>query len=111
MKNISMISLDIDSNTAAGPVPIGDTLLAGCVIIQVLVFVETAFNGTPLLTIGLNSNPSEYENGDNIDPSEAGVYSQFSFKKMTVSSIINAYWNNTGVTEGRMKIVILYSEP
>jgi len=111
MKNVSLVTVKLDFDSSPGPISIGDLLPQYTNIFQIIIDIESPFNGTPVLTIGNSVNVSEFMASDQVELSETGLYAAFLFKELQTSQIPLAYWNNTGVTTGSMKIMLMFSNP
>lgn len=111
LKKINLVSAELNYLQPPGTLNLGDILLTGTKVIQILIKVKTSFDGNPVLTIGTNSNPIQYAESDQIDLSETGVYLAMVLESLDIATQIRAFWNPNGALQGEAEIFALLTDP
>lgn len=89
------------------------TLPANAVVDNVSVFVDTAYNGNPTISVGIDGAQNKYTNVNAVDLKVAGRYDNLSDDfPLTSEQFVKIYYNNGGqATVGACRVLIRYSIP
>lgn len=107
MKNVSLFESNITHSMQSGSFNLGDVVLTGTVVIQVLVKIKEAFNGNSTISVGTNFNPTEYVREIDLDISEPGTYFFPILQELITASQLKVYFTKQGSTTGEAEIFVL----
>jgi hypothetical protein len=111
LKKVNLVSAEFSYLQQPGTLNLGDIVLTGTQVIQVLIKVKTPFTGNPSLTIGTNSNPQRFADSSQMDLSEPGVYLAMVLDTLEMASQIRAFWNPNGANQGEIAVFALITDP
>ena len=111
LKKLSLVNITIDSFSPPGTLNLGDIVLTGTRIVQVLINIKSGFNGSPILSIGTSSDPNRFADSSSSDLTETGVYLTTPLDTIEVASLIKAFWNPGGASQGSLEIFVILSDP
>jgi hypothetical protein len=90
------------------------TLPVGSLVELVSIYVDSAYNGTPSISVGVTGSPEKYFQQSAIDLTVSDRWDA-SYRGMNVGvggETVNIYYNNGGqATLGSLRVVIRYSVP
>ena len=99
------IIVDFD-HTSATPLPIATVTPAGT-ITRVRIIIDTAFDGIPLLTVGITGQTALYMQSDESDPTVEATYEVSALRQqITSGTVVNLYLNLTFVTQGEGRVIL-----
>lgn len=84
---------------------------AGDVITKIQVIVDTAFDGTPTVSIGVSGTASKYMPTSALDLTVAGVYEYHPGLAAQGSEALIATYSAGGATQGAARILVYYGTP
>jgi hypothetical protein len=89
------------------------TLPAEGIVDSVTVYVDTAYNGSPTLSVGIDGDVNKYTDTVNVDLKTTGRYDALSNDfPLTTTSMIKVFYNNGGSsTTGACRVLVRYSIP
>lgn len=87
------------------------TLPAGAVIQRVVVDVETAFDGTPTMSVGVNAAPSRYMGTGDIDLNTVGTYEVSPMFEEAASEAPEIAYAAGGATVGVARVTVQWTVP
>lgn len=73
---------------------------------RVQVYIDTVFDGTAILTVGVPGNTQILMQSDEIDPYSQAYYEVSPGIELADTTVINLYMNLTGVTQGEGRVVL-----
>lgn len=111
LKKLNVAETTIAFSNPAGAFNIGDILQINSVVLQILVRIDTPFDGNPTLTIGDTLVADKWMDIMGIDLTERGVYLGFCVETLSAITQARSYWNPGGCTTGSMKVYMLISDP
>ena len=99
------------SFTFAGGIPYSATLPSGAVIDQVFVIVDTVFDGTPAVEVGVTGNTGKYVASTDTDLTVADRYEFPQSYAAGSGETVDVKVTNGGATVGAGRVIIHYSIP
>lgn len=107
MKNVVLLENTITFSMESGSFNLGDVVLTGTVVIQVLVKIKEGFNGNSSISVGTNFNPTEYVREIDLDISEPGSYFFPILQELITASQLKVFFTKHGSTSGEAEVFAL----
>lgn len=112
-KPIKISLIKISNITPLSQLNLGDTLAINGIVLQVVIKIVTAFQGSslPTLSVGSNTNPSKYMTELDIDFEKEGIYQKAIYEPIISNEQPRVYWNPLGATAGQLLAFFIFSDP
>ncbi|PJZ89547.1 hypothetical protein [Leptospira levettii] len=112
-KPVKISQIKLSYANPLSQVNLGDIVALNGIVIEAIVKVVTAFEGSslPSMTIGSNTLPAKYLTEESVDFEVEGIYKKSIFEPVISNEQPRVYWNPNGATAGELLIFLIFSEP